>query len=339
MLDTVDKVIRAFGLGNVLSIDELPGGHIHRSFTVELKSGKKYLLQKLNTFVFPKPNEIGSNIEKLTKHLLRDRAYPYQVSSLIRTRTGDLGVHTPSGFYWRCMTYIDNAGMGSSNADQGLVFKVAEAFGAFARSLSNFDTSLITDSIPNFHNPVYRKNQFLEALQKGQKKRLDKAKRAIDKLMTHSSIFDSMEAASLPVRVVHNDAKITNVLLSSGNKEIAAIIDLDTVMAGSVVHDFGDLVRSLASSAGEDATSVVFLPERYHAILSGYAHGGGDSLSSQETDALALGAKYIILEQASRFLADYLTGDLYYKISRKDHNLIRANNQLKLLLSMTDQGL
>lgn len=328
-------VISRFDLGVCKSIDQMMDGHIHRTFRITQSNGSKYILQKLNSTVFKSPQELVRNFRAISRCLEDDQTYPFEVPRIICTSTGsDLLEHL--GEYWRCLSFIDSDGSLKETDDLQLVYEVSRGYGQLAKSLMALDPALIFDTIPNFHNPQTRLRHLHQALKNGNRDRIKSASQAINQLLELEVLARQMQEINLPQRVVHNDAKISNVLLTQGFTKVTAIIDFDTAMTGTVLFDFGDLVRSLACSAGEEARETSFVKERYERILAGYIEGLGDSLDQEESENMSLGASYIIYEQALRFLVDYLMNDRYYSIHHQHQNLHRAENQLELLSSMLE---
>ncbi len=331
----IQEVMPGFSLGTPKALERMTDGHIHQTFCITETDGSKYILQRLNKAVFKFPRELVRNFGVITMCLENDHSYHFAVPRIVSTSTGsDLLVYNEE--YWRCFSFIESEGSLTETDDLQLVYEVSKAYGHLAKSLLALDPTLIFDTIPNFHDPRTRTRQLHLALNNGNKERIKSAKGAITQLLDYEELAKQMQAIDLPQRVVHNDAKISNVLLTGGFKKVTAIIDFDTAMTGTVLFDFGDLVRSLACSAGEEAREAHFVRERYERILAGYIDGLGDSLGQKESENMSLGASYIIYEQALRFLADYLLNDRYYTIHHQHQNLHRAENQLQLLGSMLE---
>jgi Ser/Thr protein kinase RdoA (MazF antagonist) len=322
-------------------VREITAGLVHNTYEVEIE-GNRYILQRVNTHVFRESQKVLSNIEKVTAHLLADETYLMQVPSLVKTINGETSFSSAADdSQWRCFTFIEGSQTKEHTAHPEEAFEVAKAFGSFSASLSSLDPKSLFETIYGFHEPAHRLSQFKEALISGDKLRIKEADVAIQKIKDHTYLAQEIMALDLPVKVAHNDAKLSNLLFDIHDKPLS-IIDLDTAMPGSPLHDFGDLVRSLACSLPEDSASIgevsISWP-MYSALEKGFLEGTGIALTSLEREHLKLGPSYIIFEQALRFLTDYLQGDTYYRISYPAHNFIRAQNQIALLESyLVDQS-
>jgi aminoglycoside phosphotransferase (APT) family kinase protein len=218
-------------------------------------------------------------------------------------------------------------------------FEVARAFGQFSAALASLPAESLHFTIEGFHDPNFRETQFQEALHNGISSRIELSQPEILKIEKYQYLAKMMASLDLPLKVVHNDPKLSNVLFNKDGHP-QSIIDLDTVMPGSPLHDFGDLVRSMAASVPEDheqLTGVFLNYEIYKVLNQGFQEGATNTLTDLESQNLRSGAAYIIYEQAMRFLTDYLNGDLYYRIKSPAHNLTRARNQIALLESFLEQ--
>ncbi|NND07661.1 MAG: phosphotransferase [Saprospiraceae bacterium] len=329
------EVVRAFFGETEYSTEFLNTGHVHQTCLVSVKNGA-FILQAINVNVFKNPVKTVENIEMVNNHLKNDDHYLLKVPSLRRDQNGALVYRSTNGDFWRCMEYVDSSKTIEMARDSEQAYTVASSFGAFSASLSSLDASRLFITIPKFHDPLFRWMQFEEAVESSSRSFTRSIDTTIDRLRSYKDIFGAMQQTHFPIKTVHNDPKITNVLFDLNDRPIS-IIDLDTVMPGISLHDFGDMVRSMASSATEDhpnISEVFFNKTMYDAIRDGFMKKAGSTLSSIEIDHLSLGAKYMVMEQAVRFFSDYLNGNTYYKVHNDEHNLIRAQNQLALLDSM-----
>lgn len=315
-------------------VNEITEGLVHSTYRVQFEESS-YILQRVNTHVFKESLQVLSNIEKVTAHLLADKTFLYQVPRLVKTIKGDASLCTEDGDHWRCFTFIEGSQTKQQVASTEEAFQVGGAFGAFSAALSTLDPTSLYETIYGFHDPTHRLAQFEAALISGDNIRIKEAGVAVQKVKDHAHIVVEILALDLPVKVAHNDAKLSNLLFDQDGNPLS-IIDLDTVMPGSPLHDFGDLVRSLASTLPEDSPTineVAISWPMFHSLEKGFLKGTGTSLTDLERDHLKLGPSYIIFEQALRFLTDFLQGDTYYRISYPTHNFIRAQNQIALLES------
>ena len=265
-----------------------------------------------------------------------------RVLRLIRTREDNSTFFVDEeGEYWRMYDYIEEAVCYEKAQTLEIFRESAAAFGNFQRQLCGYPADELWETIPDFHNTPVRLEQFMKSVSDDKAGRLSKAKKEADFLMEHSflagRLFEANRQGLLPVRVTHNDTKLNNVMIDKNTGRGKCILDLDTVMPGFSVTDFGDAIRFGASTAAEDEPDIEkvhFSMRLYEIYASGFIEGCGGALTDGEVDMLPDGALVITYEQALRFLADYLDGDTYYKVSRPDHNLQRARTQIRLLEEM-----
>lgn len=328
---------KAFWAEEISNCREIVNGLVHETYMVRVGE-VRYILQKVNTYVFKEADKILSNIQTVNLHLNQDDSFTLQVPQLKTTVTGDHSHISASGDLWRCFFYIDGDTR-TMISNQEEAFGVAKAFGQFSAALSTLQPDSLYYTIVGFHDAKHRLDQFDLAVKVGEPARIDQCSEEIRFIEQHSFIAHKIQHLNLPVKVAHNDPKLSNVLFDQYDR-ICAVIDLDTIMPGSPLHDFGDLVRSMAASMPEDherESEIHIQWNIYENLKKGFLEGAGDSLSSEESRNLGLGAAYIIYEQALRFLADYLVGDIYYKTHHDIHNLVRAKNQIQLLRSFLEK--
>ncbi len=352
-INMLKDVAAAFGIENrELIYNECTIGHINSTFFVNYTADPgthHYVFQKVNTNIFKKPDEVMSNIFYVTEHIAKkaeSEGLDPKRSTLrfLRTTDGKFGYIDAEGGYWRVYRYVGNAHTLNTADSVELFAKSGEAFGKFQRQLSDFDASLLYESIPNFHNTVSRLNDFKAALEKDVCNRAndipDDIKFVLDRAEKCSYFVDGIASGKIPLRVTHNDTKLNNMLIDDTTGEAICIIDLDTVMPGSSCYDFGDSIRFGASSALEDETDlskVYIRMDLFDAYTEGFLKGVGGSLTENEIRSFPMGAYVITFETGIRFLTDYLNGDTYFRIHREGHNLDRARNQFKLVASMEEQ--
>lgn len=343
---------RAFGLPPA-GIVQIPNGRIHDTYlaaAVGQRAEPRYLLQRLNAHVFPDPKGLMDNIVRVTAHLSRTLAAE-GIPDLERRRLTLIPSHDgkpywidPLDRWWRAYRYIDNSrsceGVGSPQE----AFKIAAAFGAFARRLQDLPGRL-HETIPGFHDTQRHWDALRQAVLDDAYGRATNAREEIDFLLRREAsahLLGPMGPASgLPERVAHNDAKVDNVLCDRDTGEVLCVVDLDTVMPGCLLHDFGDLVRSAGARGGEDVSD----PSRieidlglYEAVTRGYLEGARGLLTAAEVETLPFAPRVITLELAARFLTDHLCGDRYFKIHFAGQNLRRCQVQERLLQSMERQA-
>jgi Ser/Thr protein kinase RdoA (MazF antagonist) len=306
----------------------------------------RFIHQRINNHVFKQPEKVMENIERVTRHarqkILAAGGDPLRETlTLIPARDGKTYWHSPDGSYWRTYLFISGARTYdvAENLDQ--VYHAARAFGDYQRMLADLPGERLHETIPFFHHTRRRFQAFLEALEADTANRAAAAKPEIDFILRReadaSRVIDLMERGELPERVTHNDTKLNNVLIDDHSGRGICVIDLDTTMPGSALYDFGDLVRGGVATALEDELELSRMDadlRLFDRIAGGYLDSARDFLTPLEIDLLAFAGRLITLEQAIRFLDDYLRGDVYYKIQRPQHNLDRTRTQVRLVEAM-----
>jgi Ser/Thr protein kinase RdoA (MazF antagonist) len=324
------RVASAFDVvGQPVGVTSHRGGHIHRSWVVACSGGSRYFLQALNTAVFSDPAALMSNVVRVTVHL---RAAGEPTIRVVGARDGSSWWQGPDGQAWRAFVFLEGASSQARVTSPVVAAAVGAAFGRFAGALATLPDPPLAVTITRFHDLRYRWEQ-LAGAGAGAGPELA-ALYQFEPLIQrwHDPI------SSLPQRVAHNDAKADNVLLDDTTGSLRAVVDLDTVMPGTILSDLGDLIRSTACPAAEDETDLERVridDELFEAVITGYARAAGDRITGQELSCALLAAQCITFEQAVRFLTDHLSGDRYYRVTRPGHNLDRARNQLKLVEELT----
>ena len=332
--------------GTVADVRICGNGHINSTYIVTAENGKRYILQILNTAIFTDPVGVMNNIVAVTDHIRAGLARAGEDAErgtmrVIRTTDGRNGYADSEGRFWRAYDFVEGTVCRLTLDSPETFARVGEAFGDFQRRLADFDASVLIESIPNFHNTKNRYANFLAALERNASGRAhlieEEIKFITDRADKCSLIVDALADGSLPLRVTHNDTKLSNILLDETTEEAVCIIDLDTVMPGSALYDLGDSIRSGASSAAEDEPDldkVHFLPEMFKVYARGFIKGCGGALTEKEISMLPDGGYMLTLEQAIRFLTDYLDGDTYFHVDYPEHNLVRTRTQIKLVADM-----
>ena len=319
----------AFDLaGAVLSVQPHPTGHINDAYLVATDR-RRYLLQRLNPSVFTDPDAVMANLVVVTEHL-RSKGEP--TLTLVPTRSGEVSWRDESGAVWRMYLYLEAAHPLEvrSAADAAVVGHV---FGRFHRLLADVDTARLRVSLPGFHDPERRVAQLEAAVGSDACDRLDSAREDVDALRALQHTIGS-GLDHLPVRVAHNDAKAANLLVDEIGGRQPLVVDLDTVMPGSVLWDVGDMIRSSTGTPEEASATVSFDVDRYRALVDAWLAETHELVTQEERDAVPTAGMVVTFEQAVRFLTDHLQGDVYFRIARPGENLDRAHNQLELLRSM-----
>ncbi len=346
MNDQVREIFSHFIDKPIDQIEICDIGHINTTWFLTLACGRKYVLQKINKSIFKQPEVVMNNIVAVTDFIreqLRANGGDVERGALhaLTSDSGKAYYVDGEGEYWRLYDFITDATCYLSADSTELFNKVGYAFGHFQSQLAEFDASVLGETIPNFHNTAVRYQTFLKAVEADVCGRAASVAEDIrfvtDRAEKCSYIVDRIAKGILPLRVTHNDTKLNNIMMDNQTGEGICILDLDTIMPGSVLYDFGDSIRFGASSAAEDETdlSKVYVREdMFRAYAEGFLKGLGGSLSEAEIRDLPMGAYVITLETGIRFLTDYLEGDTYFRIHREGHNLDRARNQFKLVADM-----
>lgn len=345
---------KAFSIpGDVHALEAFGAGHINRSW--RFSSGRpgdshRYLLQRLNTHVFPEPHLVMENVARVTAYLnsaLRRSGTPDQdqrALTMISARDGKLWHTDESGDWWRVYRFIERSRTVESGAAPALVAEAGAAFGAFQAALADWSGARLHETIPGFHDTPARLSAFETAVLtdcRGLAASLAAEIAAMrDQAPLASALLEPFRRGEIPERIVHNDAKLSNVLFDANDDDALAVVDLDTVMPGLALYDFGDMARSMTTEAAEDqpdSSAVVVRPELFSALTGGYLQESGGFLNARERSLLVTSARVITYEQALRFLTDHLDGDHYYRIERTGQNLDRARVQLALLRDFTER--
>ncbi len=344
----ITDIISRFRIeGEPDEIKQLTAGNINRTYRVRV-GGRRYILQNINVNVFRDPDALMNNIAGVCDHLrkkLPAGADPErETMNFVDTRDGKHYFLDEDGKYWRMYLYIDAISY-QSITKPGLFYKAGKAFGHFQSLLSDYPAETLAETIPNFHNTPSRFADFVNAVKNCKfPERLEESKELIDILTAREKLAhvatDAIKSGEMPLRVTHNDTKLNNILMDEKTDEGLCVIDLDTVMPGSVLYDFGDAIRFGASTAPEDEpdTSKISLDlELFDEFTRGFLEGTDGALNECERSLLPEGAMLLTYEQAMRFLGDYLNGDTYFKIDYPKHNLVRARAQVTLLLDMENK--
>jgi hypothetical protein len=338
-------VARQFHIdGEFSAVTPYGSGHINDTYCAvfhQQAQPMRYILQRINTGIFRNPIALMENIQRVTSHLAaKSAAEPdrgRRVLTLIPARGGHAWYVDAEGGYWRAYRFIEDAHTYDAVESAQQAYQAARAFGHFQKLLVDLPAPLLHSTIPDFHNTPRRFAAFEEALAADAVGRAIHVRAEIEFAFARRFIAAVLLDANLPERVTHNDTKFNNVLLDDATGEGICVIDLDTVMPGLSLYDFGDMVRTTTSPAMEDEqdlSKVTMQFPMFEALLRGYLSSAGNFLTKAEKQHLAVAGKVIAFEQGIRFLADYLTGDTYYKIHRDGHNLDRCRTQFRLVESI-----
>ncbi|MCJ7568873.1 MAG: aminoglycoside phosphotransferase family protein [Anaerolineales bacterium] len=338
--------------GDFVSARPYGNGHINNTYAAIYHidgESHRYILQRINHHVFGDPESLMENIEVVTAHLQNKIINAggdslRETLTLIPTRDGDSFVQTEEGHYWRAYIFIENARTYEVVEDKYHAYTAAVAFGNFQSRLMDLQSDILHETIPNFHNTKNRYETFLQAVAEDECNLASSSKAEIEFVMKRaddvSVLVDLYARGELPERVTHNDTKFNNVLIDDETGEGICIIDLDTVMPGLSLYDFGDSIRSMANPAPEDEgdlSKVQFDMEVFDHFSHGYLDAARVFLTPLEIEYLPFSAILMTFECGMRFLVDHLQGDVYYKIHRENQNLDRSRTQFKLVQDMEEQ--
>jgi Ser/Thr protein kinase RdoA (MazF antagonist) len=344
----VRAIAQAFQIsGEFLRAEPFGSGHINDTYRVAFSTvgaHRRFILQRLNTAVFPNPLAVMENLQRVTAHLAEKftgrPAAHRRALALVPARDGKPFYRDAGGNFWRVFPFIEKTHAVDVVTAPAQAFAAAKAFGQFQKLLADLPAPRLHDVIPDFHCTPKRLAALEKAVAADAFNRAAQAKPEIEFALRHKAICSALLDANLPERVTHNDTKINNVLLDDATGEGVCVIDLDTVMPGLAPCDFGDLVRSAANAAAEnerDLTKVEMSFPIFESLLRGYLSEAAEFLTAEEKDLLPVSGQVIALELGLRFLTDFLSGDAYFKIRREDENLDRCRAQFKLFESVRAQ--
>jgi len=335
-------ILKHFNLNLTPSI--YGNGHINDTYIVH--SQPDYILQRINKNVFTNPPAVMENIQGVTEFLrakiIENGGDPERETlNLIYTIDGKPYYEDENGEFYRVYKFIDNAVSYDLVEDPSQLYSAARAFGKFQNMLADYPAEKLHETIVDFHNTKARFKQFTDAVAKDAAGRAKDVQEEIqfvlDREADCSVVVDVIADGRIPLRVTHNDTKLNNVMLDYDTREALCVIDLDTIMPGSALYDFGDSIRFGAATAAEDEqdlSKVSMSLELYRTFTEGFLSACGDSLTEEEIKLLPIGAKMMTLECGLRFLTDYLKGDTYFKTHREGQNLDRARTQMTLVADM-----
>ena len=314
-------------------IDIRPYGEGHINVTLLVTTDKtRYLMQKMNVNVFPDPVSLMNNVCYVTEYL-KDKGV--ETLCVIKTKDGENFLKSEENY--RMYVFIENTITYQTASDKNAFRNAGKAFGEFQNHLAGFDASLLVETINRFHDTPNRFANFKKALEEDKFDRAKTCKEEIDFILAHENtlglVMEGIKDGSIPLRVTHNDTKLNNILMDATTGEARAVIDLDTVMPGSMLFDFGDSIRFGASTAAEDEKDldkVHFDIDLFKTYAEGYCSAVKDTITDKEAELLPYGAYLMTIECGTRFLTDYLAGDTYFATKYEGHNLVRARTQLKL---------
>lgn len=321
-------------------------GHINSTYRLECEDGSVYLLQKINNHVFADVDGLMNNIDLVTSFLrkkieARGGDPMRETRNIIKTKDGKNYYQSEDGTYWRVFVFIDHTIVLQVVEEPKHFYYTGKAFGNFQKLLADFPAEKLTETIPNFHNTVSRYRDFERQIAENRSGRARECAKEIAFARRYGwvarTLYPLIAKGELPLRVTHNDTKLNNVMLDEKTGEPVCVIDLDTVMPGLSLYDFGDSMRFGTNPAAEDEKDLdkvycdLGLFEQY---AKGFLEECGDSLTKREIELLPMSSITMTYECGIRFLADFVDGDHYFKTERPEHNLDRARTQFKLVADM-----
>ena len=335
------QVLQNFKINEkILSVEKYGAGHINETFIVQCE-GAKFILQSLNTQIFPNYVGVMDNIAKVTafmkKKYKEEGKDVHSLLYLIKTRD-EKNYLTIQDKCFRVFNYVENSIVYQQTSDLNILKEAGFGLGNFISDLNDFNAKELVEVIPNFHNTKIRFEAFKQSIKEDKAYRVNSVQKEINFILDReayaSEIVDKIENKIIPIRVTHNDTKLNNFMFDEKTKKFLCLVDLDTIMPGSLLYDFGDAIRIACSTAGEeerDLDKVTFDIKAYEAFLMGFLQGIKGNIKKEEAELLHISAKIMTFEIGMRFLKDYLDGDVYFKIVEEDQNLVRARTQLKMV--------
>jgi thiamine kinase-like enzyme len=342
-----EKQVKEFLIyGDFKTIKKYGNGHINSTYmSMWDQAGKtvKYIHQKINKKIFANPKSLMENIVSVTKHLkniMKNNASK-RCLELVKTNDGKYYSIDKNNDYWRTYLFIENTlSLEIAKTPEQVEF-LGKTIGEFQNQVSSYNGPELKPTIPNFHNMRTRYEAFYKALSSDKFNRANSCKSEIDFFIENEKssyvLIDDLESGKIPMRITHNDTKMNNILISKKDPNIVCVIDLDTIMMGSALFDFGDLVRTGTNTAKEDEKDiekVKFNINNYNALKKGYLSQAKEFLTKRENELLEFSGRYLTQIVGLRFLTDYLLGDIYFATKYETHNLIRANTQIALIKNM-----
>ena len=347
----IEQILEKFNIdGELIGYEKNNSGNINKTYVATFRKNddteKKYLIQKINTKVFTEPYKLMKNIEGVTtylkKQMVKSEDTTHKVLEVVKTKDGKSLCYITNASdtreYYRIYEYIDNSISYDQSTDKKIVYNTGKAFGNFQKLLRSYPMNKLEETIKDFHNTPVRYKKLMDDIKFDTEGRvLEVAKEIVFILMREdacSLIMDDLKEGDIPYRVTHNDTKVNNVMMNKDTGDFLAVIDLDTVMPGSMLFDYGDGIRSTSSTASEDEkdlSKVSINLELFEAYTDGYLSEMTPYLKYEEVSLMAESIRIITLELAIRFLNDYINGDTYFKIDYDTHNLDRARNQIELV--------
>ncbi|MGJ8696524.1 MAG: phosphotransferase enzyme family protein [Verrucomicrobiaceae bacterium] len=352
--DYIKEIADQFAVnGELVDCSEIKSGHINSTYLVSYETSggeqSRYILQRINEHVFKDPYAVIRNVARVTKHI-NEKVLKHhedaagQTLSLYPGRDGKVYVEGEGGGVWRCYNFIEGCATYDVIENEQQAYQAGNAFGAFQDLVRDLPTDRIVETIPNFHDTASRYRRLMDVIAADPKGRVAEVGKEIEFIREREGstrvLLDKIASGELCERITHNDTKLNNVMIDEETDQAVCVIDLDTVMPGLPLYDFGDLIRTATSPAEEDERDLSKVEMRmsmFEPLVRGYLDTAGGFLSPLEIELLPFSGIVITLETGIRFLTDYLEGDVYFKIHRDGQNLDRCRTQLALVKSIEEQ--
>lgn len=339
--------------GEILHAEPCKIGHINETYTATYDQGGtqvRYIHQKINQAVFKRPDQVMENVVRVTSHIRQkltergEKQLTRKVLGVIPARDGKPYYQMPNGDFWRTFVFVEQTRTFEAAETPSQAYEAGKAFGNFQYLLSDIQGPRLHETIPDFHHARKRFDVLKKAVEADHFNRAEAAKREIAFALNHEKLVDvllkAQAAGKIPERITHNDTKFNNVMLDTASGQQVCVVDLDTVMPGLVLYDFGDMVRTTTSPTLEDEKDLakvqMHLP-MFEALARGYVEAANPFLTKAERSFLTFSGKLITFVIGMRFLTDFLSGDTYFRVHRSEHNLDRCRTQFKLVESITKQ--
>lgn len=347
MDSNIEKILRNYGIDpGSCQISEFKLGHINDSYRVDVQDRCNFFLQRINHHVFKDPESLMENHVKvnaaMASYFGSENESPYP--RILKNRNKKHFYQDEDGNFWRMLDFVVGSRSFNIASEADIAYQGAAAFGEFQLVMNKETASDYIPTIPDFHHLGIRLQQLQQAIDKDAFSRVKDARTeltfVLDRMDYAGKLEDLLRKKIIPIRVTHNDTKLNNVLFQKDALKYICVVDLDTVMPGTVLYDYGDMVRTFTSPAEEDepdVNKVVFRDEIFEALTRGYLEKLKDSLTDGEKEHMLFGAKVMLLMIGTRFLTDFLEGDHYFKTSRENHNLERSRNQFALLSQLEEK--
>ena len=322
--------------GTPVSFEPFGQGHINQTLKVRTDTGAEYILQRINQYVFQNPQLLMANASAITQFIRKKDPDPRHTLHFISARDGKDHFYDENGEFWRMYAFVDGVSLDAPETEEDL-YQSGLAFGRFQMLLSDFPAETLHETIPEFHNTIDRYRLLRQSVEADACGRVKEVQPELEALYRHEDLACTLQRmrqeGKLPLRVTHNDTKLNNVLLDRNTRQGLCVLDLDTVMPGLSLYDFGDSIRFGATTAGEDSQDIALDLHLFEVYTKGFL-SAATNLTQAEIEMLPLSTFVITLELAGRFLKDYLDGDLYFRITYPTQNLDRARAQLHLAQDM-----